>query len=368
VVTKIKQKILSGMLISACFFSTLTLACTGIQLKDKDGTFVTGRTVEFGIPLKLSRLVVPRGYKFTGTTPSGNDGLSYTAKYAAIGMAAFGQPAIVDGFNEKGLAGGMFYFAGSAKYTPLTVQNRKHALAATQFLNWVLTNFATVAEVKKAVKSVVVVPTAFKSWGGVPPMHFIVYDKSGKSVAIEPVNGKLLVTDDPLGTFTNSPSFPWHLTNLVNYINLTPKGIGTRKIGNYTLKQFGEGTGLLGLPGDFTPPSRFIRAAIFSTAAVPLANSTLGSFEAFHILNQFDIPPGSVTEQGKKGFEITIATTVRDTNANKYYFRTFSDQNIRVVDFNKFKHTDKNLKWVNIDQKAPPALDITNRDTTTPQS
>jgi penicillin V acylase-like amidase (Ntn superfamily) len=59
---------------------------------------------------------------------------------------------------------------------------------------------------------------------------------------------------------------------------------------------------------------------------------------------------------------------VRDTNANKYYFRTFSDQNIRVVDFNKFKHTDKNLKWVNIDQKAPPALDITNRDTTTPQS
>jgi choloylglycine hydrolase len=89
-----------------------------------------------------------------------------------------------------------------------------------------------------------------------------VQDKSGKSIAIEPRGGVLKVTDAPLGVMTNAPTYDWHMTNLDNYINLNTKDIGSEKLGAVTLSATGSGSGMLGLPGDFTPPSRFIRAAI----------------------------------------------------------------------------------------------------------
>ena len=87
-------------------------------------------------------------------------------------------------------------------------------------------------------------------------------DKSGKSIAIEPRGGVLKVTDAPLGVMTNAPTYDWHMTNLDTYINLNTKDIGSEKLGAVTLSATGSGSGMLGLPGDFTPPSRFIRAAI----------------------------------------------------------------------------------------------------------
>ncbi len=341
------------------FLSFSTWACTGIQLNAKDGSHINGRTVEFGMSLDLAGLIIPRNYEFKGSLPDGTTGLVYRSKYAAVGGNTFGSPAIVDGLNEKGLSIGMFYFPGYAGYTNVTQQNKNHALSPVDFPNWILTQFATVDEVKAGVKSVVIVPTIPKGWPGLPPFHYVVYDKSGKSITIEPVNGQIKIYDNPLGVLTNSPGFDWHLTNLSNFINLSPLNAPSETIDGLKLKQFGEGSGLHGLPGDFTPPSRFVRAAVYETTALPSDNAPQAVMQAFHILNQFDIPVGSVrAEMGNKIIpEYTLATTVKDPQNLIYYFRVYEDQTIKMINLNKFDLNAKTLKTVSM-AGTQPVVDV----------
>lgn len=336
-------------------------SCTGIQLKAKDGSYVNGRTVEFGMPLDLSGLIIPRDYEFKGTLPDGSTGLTYRAKYAAIGGTAFGAPTLVDGLNEKGLAIGMFYFPGYAQYATMTAENKSRALSPVEFPNWIITQFATVAEVKNNLNAVVIAPTTPKGWPGLPPFHYVVYDKTGNSIVIEPVNGQLKVYDNPIGVLTNSPTFDWHLTNLASYINLSPLNAPPVSVDGLKLKQFGEGSGMHGLPGDFTPPSRFVRAAIFSSTAIPSANAEQAVLQAFHILNQFDIPVGAVrsVENNTVVPESTLATTVKDPQHLKYYFRTFDDQTIRVLSFSAFDLNAKQLKYVSM-KGNQTIIDVSN--------
>jgi choloylglycine hydrolase len=313
-------------------------ACTGISLKATDGAAIRGRTLEFGFPLQSNVLVVPKGQEFSGTLPDGGKGLTYKTRYDIVGANGVGKVMIVDGLNDQGLSIGLFYFPGFAKYAPATKENASRALAPQDFGMWVLGNFATVDEVRKAVEDVAMVPTPLPGLGSpegmVADVHFFVQDKSGKSIAVEPIDGKLKVTDAPLGVMTNAPTYDWHMTNLDNYINLSPKDIQDEKLGAVTLNATGSGTGMLGLPGDFTPPSRFVRAAMFSQAATANAKSEDAVFSAFHILNQFDIPKGSVINASVGGAqpEITEWTSVNDLQNLRWYFRTFQDQSIRVVD------------------------------------
>lgn len=351
---------------TAIFATILTslpaISCTGIELKAKDGSIVNGRTVEFGIPLDLSALVIPRNYAFKGTLPDGTTGISYQAKYAVVGANTFGEPSIVDGINEKGLVAAMFYFPNYAGYATVTPQNKTHALAPTEFTNWLLTQFATVDEVKQNLKSIAIVQTPMKSWGGIPPFHYVVYDKTGASIAIEPINGQLKVYDNPLGVMTNSPTFDWHLTNLSNYINLSPMSAPNVTVDGMKLQQFGQGSGLHGLPGDFTPPSRFVRAAIFSASAAPSDNAQQAVMQAFHILNQFDIPVGAVRSKDNNQTidESTIATTVRDPQNLNYYYRTYDDQTIRMVNLNSFDLNAKELKTISM-KGMTPVVDVSKQ-------
>lgn len=335
-------------------------ACTGIKLTAKDGSIVHGRTLEFGIKVDASAAIIPRGYKFTGTTPQG-PGLSYASKYAAVGALTFGYPAIMDGINEKGLSAGAFYFPGFASYAKLTKENQSKAVAPTEFVNWIVTQFATVEEVKAALPNIVIAPTVVKEWGNiVPPFHYIVYDKSGKSLVIEPINGQLLAYDNPIGVVTNSPTFDWHSSNLRNYINLTPNNVNPLRIEGLVLAPFGQGSGMVGMPGDFTPPSRFVRAAIFSTTAIPSETADNAIFQGFHILNQFDIPVG-VARQDQGGVvhtDYTLITVVRDPQSLKYYFKTYEDQTIRSVDLNKFDLNAKDIKSVSVNEYKQTAVDV----------
>jgi choloylglycine hydrolase len=183
-------------------------ACTGIMLRNADGTIVHGRTVEFGIPLAIDFAVVPRGYSFTGLTPNGDD-KKWSAKYGALGAIVFENFGIMDGVNKKGLAVGAFYFPTMAEYTLTTPDNQGKSMSSIDFSNWVLTSFANIDEVRTAVEAgeAIVAPTLLPGWPPtVQPFHWIVYDKSGKSLVIEPIGGKLVVTDNPLGVLTNSPS------------------------------------------------------------------------------------------------------------------------------------------------------------------
>ena len=318
--------------------TTPSFACTGISLKSGDGAAIRGRTLEFGFPMQSKVLVVPAGKEFSGTLPDGGKGLTYTSRYAFVGANALGLPAILDGVNDQGLSVGLFYFPGYAKYADVTDENKTRAIAPQEFGVWALANFASVDEVREAVKDIVIVPTPAPGLGSpqgaVAGAHFFLQDKSGKSLVVEPVDGMLKVHDAPLGVMTNAPTYDWHMTNLANYINLSPKDVEQEKLGGTTLSAFGSGSGMLGLPGDFTPPSRFVRAAMFSQAAVPNPTAEDAVLAAFHILNQFDIPKGSVINAaiGEPTPEITEWTSVADLKNLRWYFRTAVDQSIRMVD------------------------------------
>ncbi len=332
-------------------------ACTGIMLRMKDGAIVHGRTLEFGTPVETSIAVIPRGYQYTGVTPNG-DGLKYTVKYGATGIAAFGNPRLLDGINEAGLAAGTFFFPTFAEYAAVTPENQSKGLSPADFPNWLLTQFGSVDEVRKAVESgaVVITPTVLDGWGPVaPPFHYIVYDKTGASLVIEPVGGKLKVHDNALGTLTNSPSFDWHMTNLRNYIALNPRDVPPLKIDGDSFKALGQGTGMLGLPGDFTPPARFIRAAVFSATASPADNAGKGIDQVFHILNNFDIPIGVSRDvvNGVVYSDYTQMTVARDPQAQRYYYKTYDDQTIRMVDLKALDLDAKTIRQLSTKSEQP---------------
>lgn len=328
------RKVAVAALIAAFTFATThAQACTGISLNAKDGSMVRGRTLEFGFPLSSNIIVVPAGTALTGTLPDGKPGVSFTTKHAMVGANAVGQTVIIDGLNDRGLSFGLFYFPGFAEYPAVTPENAGRAMAPFEFGNWVLGNFASVDELKDALAAgaAVVVDTPAPGFGA-SPSHYFVRDRSGKSIVIEPLAGALKVFDAPLGVVTNAPAYDWHVTNLRNYVNLSVTGVPPLDLDGAKLAQLGQGAGMHGLPGDFTPPSRFVRAVAFSQAELPSATGKDAVLAAFHILNQFDIPKGSVRDKSSSDAEITQWTTVSDMKALRWYFRTFDDQTIRVVD------------------------------------
>ncbi len=322
-------------------------ACTGVQIITKDHAAINGRTVEFGVFLDTSVVFVPRGYKFTGTTTLG-PGKKWTSKYASVGMILVDNEVIVDGMNEKGLVAASFYFPGYAKYSVTTKKNQKISMSSSDFTQWILSEFATVNEVKKAIKNNEVAISPVLTPGFPPhvqPFHFIVYDQTGKSIVIEPLNGKLVIYDNPIGVITNSPTFDWHMTNLRNYVNLLAHTPNEVKLFGITIKPLGQGAGMLGLPGDFTPPSRFVRATAFAASSIPAETAEKGVLQVFHILNNFDIPVGAARtiEDGKVFSDYTMLTIVRDTKNLRFYYKTYDNQAIKMVDMKKFDFNGKKI-------------------------
>ena len=328
-------------------------ACTGIRLVAADGTVVYARTLEFAVDLNSEVIMVPRGYARTGSTPDGKAGLKWKAKYASLGANGLGMPLIFDGLNEKGLAVGLFYFPTTAGYMPYSGGEAAKTIAPWEMGSWILDNFATVEEVKANAGKIVVAPVVFKGWGFVPPVHFVVHDASGKSIVIEYVGGKLNVHDNPLGVMTNSPTFDWHMTNLRNYVNFSLTNHPPVQVGPVKLVPFGQGSGMLGLPGDFTPPSRFVRAVAFSQSLLPSKTGADAVLQAFHVLDNFDLPKGALREAEKDDHgnilaDYTIWTSANDLKAKQFYFRTYQNSQIRMVDLTKMNLDAKDISKVSM--------------------
>ncbi len=347
------------------FASSTTDACTGIMIKTKDGKTVHGRTLEFGIEVSTSIIAVPKGYQFIGKTDNGA-GMKYETKYAMTGLITFSEINIADGMNTAGLSCGAFYFPTMAKYAELTKENQSKALSPTDFNNWVLAQFATVDEVRKAIENeeVVIVPTVLDGWGAAaPPFHYVVYDKSGKSIVIEPIDGKLVVYDNPIGVMTNSPSFDWHMTNLRNYTNLKAENVNSMTINGVTFKQLGQGSGMNGIPGDFTPPSRFVRATAFSVTAIPTNTTYEAIGDVFHILNNFDIPKGFSREvvDGTIYADYTQLTCARDPQELKYYYKTYKNQDIKMFDLKEFDANSKDILILNTDSDKQEVENVNSK-------
>jgi choloylglycine hydrolase len=312
-------------------------ACTGIRLIAADGSVVHARTLEFGLDLQSDVLVIPRGFQRAGLTPDGKDGLVYASKYASVGANGVGLPYLFDGLNEKGLAVGTFYFPTTAGYMPYAAGDQARTLAPWQVGSWILENFASVQEVRDNIGKIVVADVVFKDWGFTPPVHYVVHDEAGNSIVIEYVGGKLNVYDNPLGVMTNSPGFDWHMTNLRNYVNLSVANAPPVKLGPVTLQSMGMGSGMHGVPGDFTPPSRFVRAAIYGASVLPSATGRDAVVQAFHVLNQFDIPKGAVRDAEKDAHgnivaDYTLWTSANDLKARQFFIRTYDNSQIRSID------------------------------------
>lgn len=317
-------------------------ACTGISLKSQDGGVVVARTVEWALgDAQHNQIAIfPRGKSYQGQTPDGLNGMAWTGKFGFVSVAAYGQPYGPDAMNEKGLYVGVYYFPGYADYEAYNKASANKSMSVGDFMQWILSSYQTVAEVKKNLKKVKVVNVVDPRFGGAPlPFHWKIADASGASIIIEIINGGEIKIYEPFkGVVTNSPTYDWHLTNLRNYINLRQGSANTLAIDNQSFAPFGSGSGLIGLPGDFTPPSRFVRAATLTASVRPLATSTDAVFEAFRILDSFNIPIGVTASKGKMANDIESATqitTSADLTNKKYYFHTMSNREIRVIDLSK---------------------------------
>lgn len=311
--------------------------CTGIRLIAADGSVVYGRTMEFGYDTESEIIVIPRNYLLSGTAPENASGLSWNARYAVVGVAMLNVIGVVDGINEKGLAGGLFYFPHYAQYQTIPTNHNKNIIAPWQLLTWILTQWQTVAEVKQALPTIIVPNIILSAWGCVPPMHVIVHDTHGKSLVIEYVDGIVTMHDNPLGVITNAPIFDWHLTNIKNYIRLSPYNSSSLELNGVQFDALGQGSGMLGLPGDFTPPSRFIRAVAYSACVIDTKTAEQTRDTAFHILNLFNIPRGVIAEKTKDTvhYDYTQWTTVADLHNKEYYWHTYDNNELSKIDLLK---------------------------------
>jgi choloylglycine hydrolase len=340
------------------------LACTSMLLPAKDGGFIYGRTLEFGLDLKSQLIVVPRNITFTGTGPQGQvgqGGISWKAKYAATGASALGLPIIIDGFNEKGLAGGIFNFPGYAEFQTVPPGKEKQSLASFELLTYILTNFATVDEVRAGVPKIFVAGIKLPQFNNmVPPVHFSIHDASGKSIAIEYTNGGTLnIYDNPTHVMTNAPPFPFHMQNLAQYQYVTSAVLPPMKVGNTELAAPSSGDGMNGLPGGFLASARFVRA-YFAQANAPKPDKSAETVGlAFHLMNAFDLPPGSIGTSatgggeggGVNGFETTEWTAVSDLKNLRYFIKTYGNSDLRMIDLGKTDLNAEAIKVIDLDQK-----------------
>lgn len=336
----------------AAIISTPTLACTTFRLQSKDGAWVVGRSMELGLDLESNVMLVPRQFALTAMLPGMKPGMGWTSKYGFLGINTFNLGVATDGMNEVGLTAHALYIPGFFEYQPLSVDGKK-VIANTDLVNWALSQFETVKEVREALSTMTVygldVPKA-----GVQPLHWAIRDAKGGSIVVEYVKGQLVIHDNPIGVLTNAPNFDWHMTNLRNHINLTNINVDGLKLGSVTLPPIGQGTGLIGLPGDYTPPARFLRATALAYSSVPAEHAKGAANLAFHILNAVDIPIGAVAEkslskvggQEKLSYEQTQWVTVYDLSNKIAYFRTYGNLNIRQIDLSRVDFEGKTIQYI----------------------
>ena len=339
--------------------------CTGICLKGTDGTAVYGRTMEWGtFDLQSRILIVPRGHENTGYTPDGKPGAQWTSLHGLVGLDGLNQPFLLDGINDKGLACGAFYLPGFAEYEAYGPADAGRSISSVEVVHYILSQCASVEEAREALGQIKVVPVVMPPLGFVLPLHYMVLDPNGRSLVIEYVGGERKMYEHALGVITNAPPFDWHLINLRNYVNLSPVAIQAKKFADVDLAPLGAGSGMLGLPGDFTPPSRFIRAVAFSQTARRTKGGLDTVTELFRILDNFDIGVGAGEGSGEKTDDAMVASTqwtsAADTRNLAYYYHTAYNRRVRRVDLQAIDFSADKVIALPLDAKREEdVLDVT---------
>lgn len=317
--------------------------CTSLTFQTSDFYFGRNLDLEYNFGEKI--VITPRQYpfifKFAGTL---------SEHYAIIGTAQItdGCPLYAEAVNEKGLCLAALNFPGNAVYAE-TPESGKTNLAPFELFGFLLGTCATVKEAEEKLKAVCITHTAFKDGYPVAPLHWHIADKD-RSLVLECIKDGMHLYENPVGVLTNNPPFPFQLTNLQNYMHLTSNPPENRFAPALKLAPYGQGMGALGLPGDASPASRFVRAAFCKWNSELPSGEEASVTQFFHILDNVAMVAGSVRTPENK-FDRTTYSSCINASRGIYYYKTYNNNQISAVSMHK---TD-------LDGCAPVVFEQVNR-------
>ena len=307
--------------------------CTAITYKTKDHYF--GRTLDLEYTYEEQVTVTPRNYEFEFRTKG-----SVKNRYAIIGMATVAEnyPLYYEATNEYGLSMAGLNFPGNAHY--FSMEEGKDNIAPFEFIPWILSQCKNLKEAKMLLAKINLCNIHFSDRFPLSPLHWILADKEG-AITVESIEGGLRIYENPVGVLTNNPTFEYHMTHLCDYMNVTPLPPENR-FGDVPLTTYSRGMGAIGLPGDLSSASRFVRAAFVKLNSVSGDSENESVNQFFHILGAVEqqrgcarLPDGS--------FEITAYTSCMNTDKGIYYYTTYENRCISAVDMHRCELEGKEL-------------------------
>lgn len=300
--------------------------CTAVSYKTKN--FYFGRTLDYESTFPTHITVTPRRFPLRF-----RHGGTMSVHHALIGMAYVvgDYPLYYDGMNEKGLCMAGLNFVGNAVY-------RSHApegdnICQFEFIPWILGQCATVAEARGLLSRIRLTDTPFSEELPVSDLHWMMADRQ-ESITVESVADGVMVYDNPVGVLTNNPPFPEQLFRLNDFMHLSPTEPENRFSDRLDLRPYSRGMGAMGLPGDLSSPSRFVRAAFVKMNSVSGDTETESVGQFFHIMGSVEQPSGCCLV-GDGEYERTIYTSCCSADRGIYYYTTYENPAVTAVDMTR---------------------------------
>lgn len=295
--------------------------CTAVTYRTKNHYF--GRNLDFEHSFGEVVAITPRNYPFTF-----HCGTKAESHSAIIGMAAVnnGYPLYFDGTNEDGLSMAGLYFPGNAVYRQPEPDMQN--IAPFELIPWVLCQCRSVTEAKQLLQRTNLSDIPYCKEYPQSPLHWFIADRNC-AVTVEPGTEGLAIYDNPIGVLTNNPPFPYHIHNLTNYLNVTSDEPTSRFASSYTLTPYSRGMGGIGLPGDLSSSSRFVRAAFTKLNSLSDDTEAASVTQFFHILGSVEQQRGCV--KVGNAYEKTIYSSCCNTDKGIYYYRTYDNSQITGI-------------------------------------
>lgn len=305
--------------------------CTGVRFSDDKGNMYFGRNLDWSVGYGEKVIITPRGYKYSSVFLGE---ISNSPAVIGMGIIAENTPLYFDCANEHGLAIAGLNFPGYASYETEAVDGKIN-VAAYEFPLWVALNFTSVDEIENVLKNVAIVSKPINDQYPVSELHWIIGDGK-RSIAVEYTNNGIEIFKNDVDILTNQPGYGWHKENLRNYMNLTPEMPEKTKWGEATMKAFGSGSMMRGLPGDYYSPSRFIRVAYLNTHYPVQADETSNVSRLFHTLAGVAMIDGAAAMADGQ-FEKTIYTGGYSAATQTYYYNTYENPAIQSVSMTDYE-------------------------------
>lgn len=298
--------------------------CTAATYKTKD--FYFGRTLDYEFSYGEEVVIMPRRYPLSFRLAG-----KLESHYAIIGMAfvAGNDPLFYDGINEKGLGMAGLNFVGNACYSK-PVSGRDN-IAQFEFISWILSQCASVREARELLANINLTDEPYSEQLPVSQLHWIIADRSG-TITVEFMSDGLHIYENPVGVMTNNPPFDHQMFALRNYMHLSPKQ--PRNCWAIPLDTYSRGMGALGLPGDLSSQSRFVRAAYVKMNSLSGDSELESVSQFFHILGSVDQQRGCCEVTDGK-YEITLYTSCCNADKGIYYYTTYNNHQITAVDMHR---------------------------------